>query len=240
MRLSVIIPAYNEAERLPNTLKAVDEYLRRQSYEYEILVVNDGSKDNTTGVVREAERSIKGLRLVGGKENYGKGHSVKQGMLEAKGDYRLFMDADNSTSIDQVEKMWLEFAKGFEVVIGSRDIKGAELPVPQSWVRRRLGDIFNLIVQTISGLWGMWDTQCGFKGFTRKAAEELFSRATIATWAFDVEILVLAKKRKYKIQEVPVRWINDPNSKVKFFGMVKMLFEVLKIRLNLWKGLYEK
>ncbi|MBI4122765.1 MAG: glycosyltransferase family 2 protein [Parcubacteria group bacterium] len=250
MRLSVIIPAYNEAERLPNTLKAVDEYLRRQSYKYEILVVNDGSKDSTADVVRQAAESIKNLWLIDRKENRGKGYTVKQGMLAAHGDFRLFMDADNSTSVDQVERMWPWFPaqggsasggeKGFEVVIGSRDIKGAELPVPQSWLRMRLGDIFNLIVQTISGLWGIWDTQCGFKGFTRKAAEELFSRATIDRWAFDVEILVLAKKRKYKIQEIPVRWINDPNSRVKLSGMIKMLLEVLKIRINLWKGIYER
>lgn len=240
MRLSVVIPAYNEAERIPSTLKAVDEYLGRQPYEYEILVVNDGSKDNTADVVRQMASSIKNLRLVDRKENRGKGYSVKQGMLAVAGDFRLFMDADNSTSVDQVEKMWPELEKGFEVVIGSRDIKGAELPVPQSWLRRRLGDIFNLIVQTISGLWGMWDTQCGFKGFTGKAAQELFSRATIERWAFDVEILVLAKKRKYRIQEVPVRWINDPNSRVKLSGMIKMLFEVLRVRINLWKGIYER
>ncbi len=239
MHLSVIIPAYNEAQRLPSTLKAVDEYLRKQSYEYEILVVSDGSQDNTAGVVLQAAASIKNLRFIDEKKNYGKGYAVRKGMLAAEGDFRLFMDADNSTSIDQVEKMWPEFEKGFEVVIGSRDIKGAELPVPQPWVRRRLGDVFNLIVQTISGLWGMWDTQCGFKGFTRKAAEELFSRATIERWAFDVEILVLAKKRKYRIAEIPVRWINDPESKVKMTGMLKMLLEVLSIRINLWKGMYD-
>ncbi|HEY4476255.1 MAG TPA: dolichyl-phosphate beta-glucosyltransferase [Candidatus Paceibacterota bacterium] len=238
MHLSVIIPAYNEAKRLLNTLVAADEYLRRQSYEYEILVVNDGSKDNTADVVRKAEAFIKNLRLIDERENHGKGYVVRKGMLEAKGDYRLFTDADNSTSLDQIEKMWPEFEKGFDVVIGSRDIKGAELPVPQSWLRMRLGDIFNIIVQITSGLWGMWDTQCGFKGFTKKAAEELFSRATIERWAFDVEILVLARKLRFRIQEIPVRWVNDPNSKVKLSGMVKMLFEVLKIRLNLWKGMY--
>jgi len=238
MHLSVIIPAYNEAERIPSTLKAVDEYLRSQSYDYEILVVNDGSKDNTADVVRKAEAFIKNLRLIDERENHGKGYVVRKGMLEAKGDYRLFTDADNSTSLDQIEKMWPEFEKGFDVVIGSRDIKGAELPVPQSWLRMRLGDIFNIIVQITSGLWGMWDTQCGFKGFTKKAAEELFSRATIERWAFDVEILVLARKLRFRIQEIPVRWVNDPNSKVKLSGMVKMLFEVLKIRLNLWKGMY--
>ena len=238
MHLSVIIPAYNEAKRLLNTLVAADEYLRRQSYEYEILVGNDGSKDNTADVVRKAEAFIKNLRLIDERENHGKGYVVRKGMLEAKGDYRLFTDADNSTSLDQIEKMWPEFEKGFDVVIGSRDIKGAELPVPQSWLRMRLGDIFNIIVQITSGLWGMWDTQCGFKGFTKKAAEELFSRATIERWAFDVEILVLARKLRFRIQEIPVRWVNDPNSKVKLSGMVKMLFEVLKIRLNLWKGMY--
>ncbi|MBI4217298.1 MAG: glycosyltransferase family 2 protein [Parcubacteria group bacterium] len=238
MRLSVVIPAYNEAKRLLNTLVAADEYLRRQSYEYEILVVNDGSKDNTADVVRKAAAFIGNLRLIDERENHGKGYAVRKGMLESKGDYRLFTDADNSTSLDQVEKMWPEFEKGFDVVIGSRDIKGAELPVPQSWLRMRLGDIFNIIVQITSGLWGMWDTQCGFKGFTRKAAEELFSRATIERWAFDVEILVLARKLRFRIQEIPVRWVNDPNSKVRLFGMVRMLFEVLKIRLNLWKGAY--
>ncbi len=238
MRLSVIIPAYNEAKRLPNTLKAVDEYLRRQSYEYEILVVNDGSKDNTAEIAASAAAFIKNLRFIDERENHGKGYAVRKGMLEAKGDYRLFMDADNATSIDQIEKMWPEFEKGLEVVIGSRDIRGAELPVPQSWLRMRLGDIFNIIVQITSGLWGMWDTQCGFKGFTRKAAEELFSRATIERWAFDVEILVLARKLRFGIREIPVRWVNDPDSKVKLSGMIRMLLEVLKIRLNLLKGIY--
>ncbi len=238
MRLSVIIPAYNEAKRLLRTLATADEYLRRQSYEYEILVVNDGSKDNTADVVVGAATFIKNLRLIDDRENHGKGYAVRKGMLEAKGDYRLFMDADNSTSLDQIEKMWPEFEKGFEVIIGSRDIKGAELPVPQSWLRMRLGDVFNIIVQITSGLWGMWDTQCGFKGFTKKAAEVLFSRATIERWAFDVEILVLARKLRFRIQEIPVRWVNDPNSKVKLSGMVKMLFEVMKVRLNLWQGIY--
>ena len=116
MHLSVIIPAYNEAERIPSTLKAVDEYLRSQSYDYEILVVNDGSKDNTADVVRQMAGSVKGLRLVDNKENHGKGYAVRTGMLAAAGDFRLFMDADNSTSVDQVEKMWPEFEKGFEVV----------------------------------------------------------------------------------------------------------------------------
>ncbi len=230
--LSVIIPVYNEERRLPKTLTEIDKYLRKQNYDSEIVVVNDGSKDKTAEVVKNLQSRIKNLRLIDNKENNGKGFVVRQGMLEAKGEYRLFTDADNATSIDQVEKMWPELEKGFEVVIGSRDIKGAVIAVPQSFIRRRLGDIFNLIVQVVSGLWGIWDTQCGFKGFTQKAVDDILPKCKINRWAFDVEILVIAKTLGYKVKEIPVKWINDPESKVKLKGMIKMLFEVFQIRWN--------
>lgn len=230
--ISIIIPAYNEEKRLSRTLEKVDEYLKKQSFSYEIIVVSDGSKDKTSQVVKDLIPRIQNLRLIDNKENHGKGYVVRQGMLDAKGEYRLFTDADNSTSIDQIEKMLPEFEKGFKVVIGSRDIKGAVIATPQSWIRRRLGDIFNLIVQVISGLWGIWDTQCGFKGFTSKAAEDIFQKCKIDRWAFDVEILVISKKLGYKIKEIPVTWVNDPESKVKLKGMIKMLFEVFQIRWN--------
>ncbi|MDP2641064.1 MAG: glycosyltransferase family 2 protein [Candidatus Yanofskybacteria bacterium] len=232
MRLSVIIPAYNEESRLPKTLEEVDKYLKRQPYEYEIIVVNDGSKDGTAGMVKSAQKRIQNLILLDNKQNHGKGYVVRQGMLEAKGDLRLFMDADNATSVDQVERMWPELEQGYEVVIGSRDLKESVIAVRQPWIRQRLGDVFNIIVQAFSGLWGYWDTQCGFKGFTAKAAEDIFARTRIDRWAFDVEALVLAKKLGYGIREIPVTWINDPNSKVKLSGMVNMLGEVLKIRWN--------
>jgi len=238
VKLSVIIPAYNEENRLPKTLRAIDEYLRRQNYGYEILVVSDGSTDRTVEVVKELTQEIKNLRIIEEKENHGKGYVVRKGMLEAKGEYRVFSDADNSTSIDHVERMWPEFEKGFQVVIGSRDIKGAIIVVRQSWWRRKLGDVFNLMVQTFSGLWGIWDTQCGFKGFEAKAAQEIFSRTTINRWAFDVEVLVIAKKLGYGIKEIPVTWINDAQSKVQFSGMVKMLLEVLQISRNNISGKY--
>ena len=231
IHLSVIIPCYKEEKRLPNTLKEVDEYLSTQDYIYEIIVVDDGSPDQTAEKAEELD--IKNLRVIKNKDNHGKGYVVKQGMLEAKGEYRLFMDADNATSVDQVEKMWPEFKNGYDIVIGSRDIKEADIAVSQSWIRQRLGDIFNLIVQFVGGLWGIWDTQCGFKGLTKKAVQEIFVQADINRFGFDVEILVIAKKLGYKIKEIPVRWINDPESTVKFKSMVKMLFEVLKIRWNL-------
>ncbi len=237
MHLSVVIPAYNEEKRLPKTLEAIDEYLRRQPYAYEILVVEDGSTDRTVEIVKEMLGKIKNLRLLQ-VEHKGKGNAVRQGMLRATGDFRLFMDADNATSIDQVEKMWPELEKGYEVIIGSRDIKGAVIAVAQPWWRRRLGDIFNLIVQIISGLWGIWDTQCGFKGFSAKAAHDIFSKAKISGWAFDVELLILAQKLSYKIKEIPVTWVNDPSSKVKLRGMIQMLGELLEIRFNIMQNRY--
>lgn len=240
VHVSVIIPAYNEEQRLPQTLKAVDAYLQKQDYAYEILVVSDGSRDGTAAVASEMAQTIKNLRVINNKDNKGKGYVVRQGMLEAQGEFRVFMDADNATTVDHVERMWPEFSKGYDVVIGSRDMEGAFIAVSQSWVRRRLGDIFNIIVQIFSGMWGIWDTQCGFKGFTKKSALDIFSLATIDRWAFDVELLVIAKKLNYRIGQFPVTWVNDPNSKVKLKGMIRMLFEVFQIRINSLKGMYSK
>ena len=231
--LSVIIPAYKEGKRIVKTLKEIDKYLSKQAYTYEIIVVNDGSPDKTAEVVKKVIPEIKNLRLIDNKENHGKGYVVRQGLMESKGKYRIFTDADNSTSIDQLEKMWPEFQNGYNVVIGSRDIKGAVITVPQSWWRITLGNIFNLIVQIISGLFGIWDTQCGFKCFTKKAVEDIFPKCKINRFAFDVEVLVLAKKLGYKIKEIPVVWINDQASTVGFKSMIKMLIEVFQIRWNL-------
>lgn len=243
IHLSVIIPAYNEERRLPKTLKEIEGYLSKQNYDYEIVVVNDGSKDKTAEVTKNLIPEIKNLRLIDNKENRGKGSVVRQGMLEAKGKYRLFTDADNSTSVDHIEKMWPEFEKGADIVIGTRnplDAKRACQAFPQPWWRRVLGDVFNILVQVICGLWGIWDTQCGFKCFTEKAARDIFPKCKIDRFAFDPEILVIAKKFGYKIKKIPVYWINDPESKVKFKSMIKMGFDLIKIRLNLIKGAYER
>lgn len=237
--LSVIIPAYNEERRLPRTLAEIDKYLRKQDYQYEILVVNDGSKDKIAEVVRDRVSAIKHLRLIDNKENRGKGYVVRQGMLEAKGEYRLFTDADNSTSIDQIEKMWPEVKKGFDIVIGSRDVKGAVLDPPQPWLRQVvLGEGFKLFRKIVVNLWGVEDTQCGFKCFSKKAAEDIFPRCRIERFAFDPEILIIAKKLGYKIKEIPVVWKNDPESKVKFKSMIKMARDLIKIRRNLISNKY--
>lgn len=237
-KLSVVIPAYNEEKRLPSTLFAISQYLSRQNYSYEILVVSDGSRDGTAKAVQDLISQIPNLRVIDNKENHGKGYVTRQGMLEAKGDYRLFTDADNSTSIDQVENMWSYFNQGFDVVIGSRDAKGAVLDPPQPASRLFLGEVFGLFTSIMCGTWGIKDTQCGFKGFTRKAAESIFPKCKIDRFAFDPEILIIAKKMKFKIKEMPVRWKNDLESKVKFKSMIKMGFDLVKIRGNIIKGIY--
>lgn len=239
IRLSVIIPAYNEEKRISKTILDIDKYLSKQKYGYEIIVVDDGSKDRTVFVVEKFQDVIKNLRVISNHQNHGKGYVVRQGLLEAKGDFRVFTDADNSTAIDHVEKMWPLVNENYEVIIGSRDVKGAVIAVPQPWYRRvLLGDSFNLLVQAICGLWGIWDTQCGFKGLTKKAAEEILAECKIDRWAFDPEILVVAKKKGYKIKEVPVTWINDAESKVKLSATIKMLLDLFKIRWNMIQGKY--
>jgi len=241
MHLSVVIPAYNEEKRLPKTLSEIDRYLREQSYDYEILVVNDGSKDKTVETARSLISKIKNLKVTGYEKNQGKGFAVRFGMLEAGGDYRLFTDADNSTSIDQVEKMWPEFEKGFDIVIGSRDIKGAVLDPPQPWLRHVvLGEGFKLYRKLVVGLWEVQDTQCGFKCFKSKVAESVFPKCRISRFAFDPEILVIAKKLKFKIKEIPVYWENDLESKVKPKSIIKMAFDLMKIKLNSIKGIYNQ
>jgi len=241
MYLSIIVPAYNEEKRLPKTLREIDRYLKKQNYDYEIIVVSDGSKDKTVEVARALTEEIKNLRILDLKENRGKGYAVRQGILSASGDYRVFTDADNSTSINHLERMLPEFKNGFPVVIGTRDKrdhKEAVQAFPQSTPRRTLGDIFNLFVQAILGLWGTWDTQCGFKGFTAEAAEKIFKKCKIDRFAFDPEIIIIAKKAGCGIKKIPVYWINDPESKVGVKSMVKMAIDLLKIRWNMIKGKY--
>ena len=238
MHLSVIIPAYNEEKKLPKTLREIDDYLRKQNYDSEIIVVSDGSKDKTVEVAKNLMSEIKNLRVIEFKKNQGKGFGVKEGMLGALGNFRLFTDADNSTPISQIEKMWPEFEKGFDIVIGSRDIRGAILDPPQPLFRRFTGEVFKYLRKIIVDLWEIEDSQCGFKCFTKRAAENIFPKCKINRFAFDPEILLVGKKLGYKIKEIPIYWKNDLQSKVKLKSMVKMLLDLFKIRLNEIKGYY--
>jgi glycosyltransferase involved in cell wall biosynthesis len=238
--LSVIVPTYNEAERLPQTLRRFHEYLSTGSFRYEIIVVLDGPTDHTLETVQGMTSEIKNLRIVDRRVNRGKGYAVKEGMLKASGSIRLFSDADNSTDISHFDKMRPLFDKGYDVVICSRDSKdalSAKQTVPQVWYKRLLGNLGNLLVQVLA-VKGIWDTQCGFKAFRNYAAEKIFSKAAIEGWGFDIEVLALARALQYKIGIVPADWINDPRSHVKLTGYLGVLWDTVKIRWNLSKGTY--
>lgn len=238
IRLSVIVPAYNEEKRITQTLEAMDRYLKKQGYGYEIIVVSDGSKDRTAEVVEGMKGKIANLKLIANKENHGKGYVVRQGMLEAAGEIRLFTDSDNSTPIEEAEKILPHFKDGYDLVIGSRDAKGAVLDPPQPMLRRFLGEGFGLLSNIITGTWGIADTQCGFKAMTAKAAKEILPLCRIDRFAFDPEILAVARKKKMRVKEIGILWKNDLRSTVKFKSMVKMFEDLFRIRLNMIKGSY--
>ncbi len=238
MNLSVIIPAYNEAHRISDTLVSIKDYLSKQDYDWEVLVVSDGSKDETSRIVSEFASQNPNFRLIDNKKNHGKGYVVQQGMLGAKGDFRLFTDADNSTTINQIEKFWPFFNQDYDIVIGSIEIKGAEIFENAQWYRRFLGRLSKYLIRLVAGLWEIHDTQRGFKLFTAKASQDIFSRVKIDRFGFDIEVLAIAKKLGYKIKEVPVVWSNPGESKVSLKSYIQTFRELFKIRWNLWTGKY--
>lgn len=237
--LSVIIPAFNEVERrLEATLCEISEYLQKQPYQSEIIVVNDGSTDDTVRTVKRIMEKIPNLRLVTGMKNQGKGWAVQKGMYEARGERRLFMDADNATSIDHVEKVFPWMNEGYEVVIGSRSVKGTVITERQPLYKEWLGKLGNVITR-ICVLEEIRDTQCGFKCMTKNAAQAIFARTKIHRAGFDIEMLVLAKKLGYNIKEVPIRWHDDARTRFRWYDYLKTLWEVIKIRWWLWSGEYD-
>jgi len=231
MKLSVIIPAYNEAERLPSTLEEAYAWLTEQlPNDFEIIVVDDGSSDETVTKTREMIATHPRLNILVQPQNRGKGAAVKRGMLEASGDIRLFMDADHSTHIREAEKVLAAMERGAEVVIASRQHEESDISVSQSWLREHMGKSFNFIMRSIVGL-KMEDTQCGFKAFTAKAAKDIFSRQKLDGFSFDVELLFLASKLGYAVTEIPVEWINEPNSRVRMIADPLLMFaDVIRIR----------
>src|SRR3989344_7017287 len=232
--LSVVIPAYNEEERMGKAIESIAAYLARQPYRSEIIVSDGGSTDNTAEAVRRKMLEIRNLSVIS-RKNKGKGEGVKDGMLAAKGRIRLFTDADNSTDMSHFDKMRPFFDQGYEVVIASRDPKdapGARQAVSQSWWKRMLGAMGNRYIQHLA-VRGIWDTQCGFKAFRGHAAEQLFGVSRVDRWAFDVEILALTRRLNFKIGIIPAYWGNDPKTHVTLSGYLKSLWEVFKIHQNL-------
>ncbi len=238
MFLSVIIPAYNEEARLATTLSATAHFFDEQfPGKYEILVVDDGSVDQTAEVARAFSRRHPNVHVLEYGGNRGKGFAVRYGMLHARGEWRLFCDADLATPVEEFELLFARLNKdGSDIAIGSRPLPQSHLVVHQPWYRERLGRMFNKVVQLLA-VKGISDTQCGFKIFSDRSATEIFSRCKIDGFIFDAEALFLARKLGYGISEVPIRWSHKSGSKVSMFrDGTRMIADLITIR-SLHRGL---
>lgn len=227
-QLSVIIPAYNEGKRIGSSLQKAVDYLDNHELSYEILVVDDGSRDDTVQQTLNFKHSD--IRAIKQPRNMGKGAAVRRGMLEAEGDIRIFTDADFSTPIYEIEKLINKIISGADICIGSRALDPTMIKEHQPFYREFMGKTFNKIVQLLL-FKGISDTQCGFKGFTKNATESIFNKAKIDGFSFDVEILYLADQAGFKVEQVPVEWYNDNRSKVNpIKDSTMMIIELFRIK----------
>ena len=230
--LSVVVPALNEEDRLPRTLERIVSHLGRRREGYELVVVDDGSRDRTAERAQAARATV--LR---NEATRGKGYAVRRGMLAASGARRLMTDADLSTPIEELDRLCARMDEGHDVVIGSRALPGARIEVHQPWYRENMGRLFNLFVRALA-VPGVTDTQCGFKLFSASAARDVFSSARLDGFSFDVEVLFLARRKGYRIAEVPVVWRNDAASRVSLVRGFLAFPDLLRIRTNDWRGRY--
>ncbi|MFA5157904.1 MAG: dolichyl-phosphate beta-glucosyltransferase [Patescibacteria group bacterium] len=238
IKLSIVIPAYKEETRIHKSLDAIIKYEKGHDFVVETLVVLDGTPDNTLSVVEKYKDKLKHLKIIDRKENKGKGYTVKEGVLAAKGKFILFTDADNATPIEQVDKL-LEYTDKYQIVIGSRYIKGGKLAVPQGIIRKIGGRALNLMIQGLA-VPGIIDTQCGFKLFEHSAGKNVFEKMTFDRFSFDIEVLAIGKKLDYKVKEVGITWFNDPHSTVSpVKDGLKMIRDAWRVNRNIAKGLYK-
>ncbi len=234
--LSIIIPAFNEANRIPDTLRKINAYLQKQDFPSEIVVVENGSTDGTYDIVNEMQREINCLTVLH-EDHRGKGWAVQQGMYKAKGDYRFICDADLSMPIEEIAKFMPPVELSAPIAIGSREAPGS-VRYNEPKYRHWIGRVFNGLVRLIV-LPGLNDTQCGFKLFREDAAKEIFPKLTILGWTFDVEALFIARKLGYRIVEVPIHWYHHPHSTVRIVrDSFRMGLDLLKIRVNNLFGKY--
>lgn len=237
---SIVIPAFNESARIRASLEQVLEFVARQNWDAEVVVVNDGSRDDTAQIVRAFAARNGAVRLLENPGNRGKGYSVRNGVLHANGELILFSDADLSSPIREASKLIAALAQGADVAIGSRWLKPETMTERQSLFRQVAGRLYNVLNRIVLGL-HFKDTQCGMKAFTREAALAIFPHQTIERWGFDPEILFLARKRQYRIVEIPVEWAHDDRSKINpLVDGIKMGSEMLRIRWNSVRGLYTR
>jgi len=232
MYLSVVIAAYNEEGRIGDSLIKTDDYLKKRGFDFEIIVVDDGSSDKTLDLLEKYSYKITNLVVFKNKKNHGKGYSVKKGILKSKGDIVLFTDADLSTPIEEIDKLIYWLNNGYQIAIGSRAMPDSQIKIYQAWYRQFMGMSFNKIIKLILGL-DYYDTQCGFKCFQRDAALEVFKELNTCRFSFDVEALYIAKNLGLKVKEVPISWYNSEGSKVRLIrDSSKMFLDVLQIRVG--------
>ena len=239
LELSIVVPAFNEEQRLPKSLESIAHYLKSRSLRAEVLVVDDGSTDATAKIVEASRSRLPGLRLISNDRNHGKGFTVRRGMLEARGEIALFTDADLSTPIEEVDRfLALLRDNAYDGAIGSRAVDRSLIEIHQPALRERAGIIFNRIVRWTTGL-PFQDTQCGFKAFRRVKSRPIFERQRTEGFGFDPEILFLAQREGLCIAEVPVRWRHNPATKVNMFrDSLRMFLDLLAIRWNAFLGRY--
>lgn len=238
--LSVVIPAYNEEDNIACTLSEISEFLKEKGFTYEVLVVDDGSRDKTVAKAREIGKKIADFNVVESKPNRGKGYVVKEGMRLAQGKYLMFMDADNATSIHELDKFLPYLQEGYDAVIGSRRLKDSEIVVPESALRIFMGNVYIILSRVLIG-GRVTDYNCGFKAYKREAAIKIFSKQKMNDWSFDTELIFLLNKFNMKIKEIPVRWEHKADSKVKpFIAGLESFISLLKIRRNDFMRYYDE
>jgi dolichyl-phosphate beta-glucosyltransferase len=240
-RISVVTPCYNEGKNIRKNIRKINDYLARRFNSYEIIAVNDGSRDNTGEELENLKREIK-LKVIDNKENQGKGGAVRDGVLASREDSEIvmFIDSDLGIPVEELEKFIEEIRKGYELVIASRFVPGLKIVRQVQFHRKVMEKVFRLIRMAITNNWRVKDTQCGFKVFRREAAMKIFPRITVKRFAFDAEVIFVASKLGYKIKELPIHLQNPPSRSLRIFrDPANMILDLLRIRMNDWKGKYE-
>jgi len=240
-KVSVITPCFNEGKNIRKNIKRINDYLKQRFDFYEIIAVNDGSRDNTAEELAALQREI-GLKIIDNAENQGKGGTVRDGMLasDEKSEIVMFLDSDLGIPVEELDKFIEEIKNGYDIVIASRFVPGLKIVRPVQLHRRLMEKAFRLIRMMITNNWNVKDTQCGFKVFRREAAMKIFPKITVKRFAFDAEVIFVANKHKYKIKELPIHLQNPPSRSLRIFrDPVNMIWDLLRIRRNDWKGKYE-
>jgi dolichyl-phosphate beta-glucosyltransferase len=238
-KLTIVIPIYNEAKRIGSSLERIADYLGQQSYSREIILVDDGSTDEGAAIASRILDGREAYQVIQYGKNHGKGYALRQGMLQSSGKYVLFSDADLSTPIEELDKMWPWLEAGFDIVQGSRKMIGALVDRHQPWLRERMGTVFTWLCNMLV-VGDIGDVTCGFKAYTGAVARELYGAQRLADWSFDAEIIFIARKRGYRIKEVPVRWQDRQGTKVRLArDTLRALCGIIRIRLNDLLGYYD-